>query len=59
MIGSYILSGENAGAYYNKAMSIRNAMKKSFEKAFEKYDYIIGPVTTTVAYDLKKVLKTL
>ena len=52
MIGSFILSGENAKTYYDKAMSIRDDMRKSFKKAFEKYDLIIGPTTTTPAYDI-------
>ncbi len=52
MVGSYLLSGENAKIYYDKALSIRDDMKKSFEKAFEKYDFIIGPTTCTTAYDL-------
>lgn len=52
MVGSYLLSGENAKIYYNKALSIRDDMKKEFEKVFEKYDLIIAPTTTTTAYDL-------
>ena len=52
MVGSYLLSGENAKTYYNKALSIRDDMKKEFLKVFEKYDLIIGPTTTTTAYDL-------
>ncbi len=52
MVGSYLLSGENAVTYYNKALQIRDDMQKSFEKAFETYDLIIGPTTTTVAYSL-------
>lgn len=52
MVGSYLLSGENAKTYYNKALSIRDDMKKEFQKVFEKYDLIIGPTTTTTAYDL-------
>ncbi len=52
MVGSYLLSGENAKVYYDKAMQIRDDMKKSFEKCFEKYDFIIGPTTCTTAYDL-------
>ena len=54
MVGSYLLSGENAVTYYNKALQIRSAMKKSFERVFEEYDFIIGPTTTTVARDVKK-----
>ena len=52
MVGSYLLSGENAEIYYNKALSIRDDIKKSFEKAFANYDLIIGPTTTTTAYKL-------
>ena len=52
MVGSYLLSGENAKIYYDKALSIRDDMKKELLKVFEKYDLIIGPTTTTTAYDL-------
>lgn len=52
MVGSYILSGDNAKIYYDKAMSIRDDMRKSFLDAFNKYDLIIGPTTTTTAYSL-------
>ena len=47
MIGSYLLSGVNAKTYYDKALRIRNAMKCEFDKAFNSYDLIIGPVTTS------------
>jgi len=52
MIGSYVLSGKNAKNYYYKALKIRKAISDSFEKAFEKYDLIIGPTTTDFAYKL-------
>lgn len=52
MVGSYLLSGENAKIYYNKALSIRDDMKKEFDKVFANYDLIIGPTTTTTAYDI-------
>ena len=52
MIGSYILSGDNASIYYNKALQIRDDIRKSFKEAFKKYDLIIGPNATTVAYPL-------
>lgn len=51
MVGAHILSGENAKIYYNKAMSIRDDMRKEFKKVFEKYDLIIGPTATTTAYN--------
>lgn len=52
MVGSYLLSGENATIYYNKALQIRDDIRKSFKEAFKKYDLIIGPTATTVAYKL-------
>ena len=52
MVGSYLLSGENAKVYYNKALSIRDDMRKALKKVFEDYDFIIGPTTTTTAYNL-------
>lgn len=52
MIGSYILSGPNADKYYYKALLVRNEMTNSIKKVFEKYDLIIGPTNTDVAYPL-------
>lgn len=52
MVGSYLLSGENAKVYYNKALSIREDMRKEFKNSFKKYDLLIGPTTTTTAYNL-------
>ncbi len=52
MVGSYLLSGENAKIYYDKALSIRDDMRKEFTDAFKEYDLIIGPTTTTTAYNL-------
>ena len=56
MIGSYLLSGKNAKLYYNKALEIRDDMRKSFLETFKKYDLVIGPNNTTVAYELDKGL---
>ena len=52
MVGSYLLSGENAKIYYNKALSIRDDMRKELKNVFKNYDLIIGPTTVTTAYDL-------
>ncbi len=56
MVGSYLLSGENAKIYYNKALSIRDDMRKELQKVFEEYDLIIGPTTTTTAYNLDEAM---
>ena len=52
MVGSYLLSGENAKIYFNKACQIRDDIGKNFKKVFEKYDLIIGPTTARCAYNL-------
>lgn len=52
MVGSYLLSGENAKIYYNKALQVRDDICQSFKNCFKDYDLIIGPTTTTVAYHL-------
>ena len=52
MVGSFLLSGDNAKTYYDKALNVRASMKKAFDQVFKDYDFIIGPTTTTVAYDL-------
>ena len=52
MIGSYVLSSENAKIYYYKALKIRKNMEDSFNELFKKYDLLIGPTTTDFAYKL-------
>ena len=52
MVGSYLLSGENAKIYYNKACQIRDDLQKNFKKVFNEYDLIIGPSAARCAYDL-------
>ena len=53
MVGSYILSGENAKIYYQKAMQIRDDLQKSFKKIFSEYNLIIGPTAARCAYPLR------
>ena len=55
MIGSYVLSGENAKHYYYKALKVRKAMTDSFKKVFTSYDLIIGPTNTNVAYKIDSI----
>lgn len=56
MVGSYLLSGENAKIYYNKALEIRDDLKKSFENIFRKYDFVLGPTSSRAAYDLGSMI---
>ena len=52
MVGSYLLSGENAKIYYNKALEIRDDLTRSFKNVFNDYNLIIGPTTARCAYNL-------
>ncbi len=52
MMGSYVLSGENAHNYYEKALSIRKHISDSFNNILSSYDLIIGPTTTTLPYNI-------
>ncbi len=52
MVGSYLLSGENAKIYYNKALEIRDDLANNFKKVFNDYNLIIGPTTARCAYNL-------
>ena len=55
MIGSYVLSSENADKYYRKALMVRKELTNEFKKAFENYDLIIGPINTNVAYPFNTI----
>ncbi|MEK6889844.1 MAG: Asp-tRNA(Asn)/Glu-tRNA(Gln) amidotransferase subunit GatA [Nanoarchaeota archaeon] len=41
--GSEITKSEFAGQYYEKALKVKELIKKEFEKAFENFDCIISP----------------
>lgn len=56
MVGSYVLSGENAKTYYFKALKVRHNIAENFKKAFKKYDLILGPTNTNVAYPFDRHL---
>ena len=49
MLGSFVLSEGYYDEYYIKALKIRMLIKERFDKAFERYDVIIGPVSPTTA----------
>lgn len=49
MLGSFVLSSGYYDAYYSKALKTKALIKKAFDKAFAKYDVIIGPVAPTTA----------
>lgn len=52
MLGTYALSTGYYDEYYAKAAKVRTLVKQDFEKAFEKVDVIVGPVSPTTAWNL-------
>lgn len=56
MLGSFVLSSGYFDAYYMKALRTKALIKKAFDKAFEKYDVILGPVAPTTALKLGESL---
>lgn len=52
MIGSYVLSSGFFDAYYLKAQKARTLLINEFNKLFEKYSVLIGPVSPTPAFKL-------
>ncbi len=49
MLGNFVLSSGYYDAYYNKALRAKALIKDAFDKAFERYDVVIGPVAPTTA----------
>jgi aspartyl-tRNA(Asn)/glutamyl-tRNA(Gln) amidotransferase subunit A len=56
MLGSFVLSSGYYDAYYLKALKTKALIKKAFDKAFEKYDVILGPAAPTTAPKLGESL---
>lgn len=52
MIGSYVLSSGFFDAYYLQAQKARTLLINEFNKVFESFDAIVGPVAPTPAFKL-------
>ena len=57
MLGSFVLSSGYYDAYYLKALRTKALIKKAFDKAFERFDVILGPAAPTTAPRLGESLK--
>ncbi len=57
MLGSFVLSSGYYDAYYLKALRTKALIKKAFDKAFERYDVILGPAAPSTAPKLGESLK--
>ena len=49
MLGNFVLSSGYFDAYYKKALQAKGLICKAFNDAFEKYDFLLGPVAPTTA----------
>ncbi len=56
MLGSFVLSSGYYDAYYLKALRVKALIKQEFDKAFSKYDVILGPVAPQTAPKLGESL---
>lgn len=52
MIGTYALSSGYYEAYYGRAMRVRTLIKQDYDRAFEKVDALLSPVSPTPAFRL-------
>ena len=56
MLGSFVLSSGYYDAYYVKALKAKALIKQAYDKAFGKYDIILGPVAPTTALKMGESL---
>ncbi len=52
MIGTHVLSSGYYDAYYKKAQTVRTVIIEEFDKAFNKYDFLVGPVAPNTAFKI-------
>ena len=57
MLGTYALSAGYYEAYYLKAQKVRSKIKEDFEKAFEKVDLILTPVSPGLPFKIGEKIK--
>ncbi len=52
MLGTYVLSSGYYDAYYKKAMKFRIKLRNTYKKIFSKYDFIIGPTSPVLPFQV-------
>ncbi|ALV21628.1 MULTISPECIES: Asp-tRNA(Asn)/Glu-tRNA(Gln) amidotransferase subunit GatA [Carnobacterium] len=52
MLGTFSLSSGFYDAHFKKAGQTRTLIRQDFENVFAEYDLILGPTTTTTAFDI-------
>ena len=49
LLGAFVLSSGYYDAYYKKALQVRALIKEAFDRAFQRYDLLLTPVSPTTA----------
>lgn len=52
MVGTHALGSGNYDRYFYKAAQVRTLIKEEYSQVFQEYDAIIGPATTSTAFEL-------
>ncbi len=52
LLGTFVLSSGYYDAYYGKAQKVRRLITEKTNKIFQSFDYIVMPVTPTVAWKI-------
>lgn len=52
LLGTFVLSANYYDAYYTKAQRVRRLVREETERFFEKFDFLISPVTPTTAFTI-------
>ena len=52
MLGTYVLSAGYMDAYYNQALRVRTRIIEGFDRAYRRFDILLGPTTPTTAFPL-------
>lgn len=52
LLGTFVLSANYYDAYYTKAQRVRRLVREETQRFFDKFDFLISPVTPTTAFNL-------
>lgn len=52
VLGTYVLTKGHHDAYYLRAQKVRTLIRKDFEEAFKKVDFIVSPTSPETAFKL-------
>lgn len=56
LLGTFVLAGGNYDVYYRQAERVRQSLRRNFDRAFRRYDLLLGPTTATTAWKLGEKL---